>query len=315
MKFYPMWPVLVVGLACLGAALISFRAKRLARRDLWRRLGLAVLVLLLGVRPMLGGQTAKAQAAELDIVLLVDRSTSMAAEDYDGKKQRIEGTKADVRAITEQFAGARFSLVSFASEGRVELPFTTDTNAVASAADTLGYVPSFRGKGSSIDAGLAVAKAQLENAQKADSARGRVLIYLGDGEQTSENEPGSFADIKPLLTGGMVLGYGTEAGGRMKSDPDYDWYVVYQGRDALSKIDESNLRRIAEQIGGRYEHRTKPGDLVIDVDVPEGKAEDRPGRQTGADIAWPLGLMAAGLVLWELWESVGALALARKELS
>ena len=56
--------------------------------------------------------------------------------------------------------------------------------------------------------------------QQADARtpeRGRVVFYLGDGEQTAADPPTPFDIDKRLINGGAVLGYGTTEGGRMKA--------------------------------------------------------------------------------------------------
>jgi Ca-activated chloride channel family protein len=188
----------------------------------------------------------------------------------DGGKQRIEGVQDDVKQIAKELAGARFSLITFNNTTSVELPLTNDTTALSSAVDTTAIQMIMYGTGSSIDAPVQRTQTELERIAKKTPGRGRVVFYFGDGEQTASGAPGSFAALQPLIGGGAVLGYGTESGGRM-----YD--VLYDGTrqvikdystntypvpEALSKIDENNLRTVASQMGVAYYHRTAPGDIT-----------------------------------------------------
>ena len=89
-----------------------------------------------------------------------------------------------------------------------------------------------------------------------------MVFYFGDGEQTVDTEPESFDSSAKYTDAGGVFGYGTAEGGPMRittgdvSDTGGSAYIQYQGADALSVIDESNLETIADQLGVDYQHRT-----------------------------------------------------------
>ena len=90
------------------------------------------------------------------------------------------------------------------------------------------------------------------------------MFYLGDGEQTTDLPPQSFAALAAYLDGGAVLGYGTSEGGPMpeffpptdlhqfgeeEPEPDPEAETSYiqdpAGGDAISRIDEAALQTIA----------------------------------------------------------------------
>lgn len=253
----------------VGWQLLRSSTKQL-RRQWLRRACIVLLAIVISVRPSLPGASSNSGNALLDVFFVVDTTVSMSAEDYDGGKQRIEGVQDDVKQIAKELAGARFSLITFNNTTSVELPLTNDTTALSSAVDTTAIQMIMYGTGSSIDAPVQRTQTELERIAKKTPGRGRVVFYFGDGEQTASGAPGSFAALQPLIGGGAVLGYGTESGGRM-----YD--VLYDGTrqvikdystntypvpEALSKIDENNLRTVASQMGAAYYHRTAPGDIT-----------------------------------------------------
>lgn len=88
-----------------------------------------------------------------------------------------------------------------------------------------------------------------------------MVFYFGDGEQTVDTAPESFSASEKYTDSGAVFGYGTAEGGPMRittggvSDQG-GGYIQYQGADALSVIDESNLETIADQLGVTYATRT-----------------------------------------------------------
>ncbi len=314
MSVAPYWPALVVAGAALGWLLL--RVVRGARdRATLRRLGAMVLVLVMALRPAFGTTKVEAQVSDLDVVLLVDRTLSMAAEDYDGTKTRMTGVKADITRLTSTYAGARFAVMTFTHQAYLEVAFTTDTAAVQSFIDVIRPVEQYYGAGSRIDVAREAAIELVERAATQQPDRRRVVIYLGDGEQTSSEPVKSFAELKPYLSGAMVLGYGTEQGGKMRPRAGSTSYVYdYKAHaDALSKLDEGNLKAIAEQLGGTYERRTSPGQALT-VNVREGS---RGGQVAGPmtarnDVTWALALLLLGPVLWELWETATSARATRR---
>ncbi|NNG20063.1 VWA domain-containing protein [Naumannella sp. ID2617S] len=314
MSVHPIWPVLLVGLVGTGWAL--WRLRRTRDRAGWRRLGLAVLVLLIGVRPVVGSAAGDAAASTADVVIVIDRTTSMGALDHADGKPRMDGVRSDVRAVVKRFPGARFALVTFDSGARVEMPLSSDAGAVVTLADTIIVQNYTYSAGSSISRPVELLTGMLAQAQKAAPERQRYVVYLGDGEQTSDETPGSFAELKPFLAGGVVLGYGTVAGGRMPTGYGRDNFVYDPAGhgDALSKIDEGNLRTIADQLGVGYQHRT--GDTsALQLNPKRTALGLGDGRvHSGVETYWVFALGLLGLALWELWRSATAYARLREEL-
>jgi len=95
-----------------------------------------------------------------------------------------------------------------------------------------------------------------------------MVFYFGDGEQTVDAEPESFSASEKYTDSGAVFGYGTAEGGPMRittgglTDDGTD-YIQYEGSDALSVIDETNLEAIADELGVEYEHRTADAAPVL----------------------------------------------------
>ena len=70
--------------------------------------------------------------SNVEIYLVVDRTGSMAAEDYDGTSPRLDGVRSDIAAIRDAFPDARYSIIALDSTGARELPLTSDVDAVDS---------------------------------------------------------------------------------------------------------------------------------------------------------------------------------------
>ena len=321
----PLW--LLVPLA---AVLVAFACWRLVVSPGWRvRLAWAmrvVSVLLLAVvvaQPVIPAKPAEQGVSEggLEVYIAVDTTSSMAAEDWAGDRPRLDGVKADIRSIATTLQGASFSLVTFDGAVTQRVPLTTDATALVSAGDVLTQEITAYSRGSSVDEAVPVLADLLGEAAAENPRQRRVLFYLGDGEQTSGLTPGSFESLAPLLAGGAVLGYGTAEGGRMRvfdggfTDPSapavyIQDYASGEPVDAVSRIDEPQLARIATELGVAYTHRSADSSIdpvlsafdVGDVSTTEG------ARGVRTELYWipaiPLGLLA----LVEIVLLAGALA-------
>jgi len=275
-----------------------------------------LLVLACGVlllRPGIPGGHVRTLASATDVVIAIDTTASMVAEDWDAKsgsasaapETRMTGVREDVRRIAEAYPGARFALLTFDANAVLRLPLTTDTGALVSAVDVLQPEVTRQSKGSSIGIANQLLAQTLQSAQKASPDRARMVFYLGDGEQTVSTAPESFHSAKKLLSSGAVLGYGTTQGGPMRETTGafggVGGYIQYQGSDALSRIDEKNLQTIAGELGVTYEHRTGAEKAALPPAPASTTAyrENDPLTQP-ADLSWIAALVVVLLLCVEI---------------
>ena len=309
MSWHPLlpWPLVVL----LGLLLVGFTAWRVVAETHHRlrwglRLATAVAMVLTLLGPAVDGAIARQAASDVNVYFVVDTTTSAMARDHDGDRTRIEGYREDMAKIQEEMPGARFSIITFDYAARVVMPLTTDTNALKTAAENLRAENSLYSGGSSITAAQERLRLTLEGAKERQPERSRIVFYLGDGEQTSSQDPTPF-DLPDLVDGGAVLGYGTEQGGRMAStdadgEPGED-IKDSQGNPGVSKIDEDRLEEIAEQLGVPYTHR-EGGDIgpaLTDADPGEAVDGEGAGIETYTSLVWVLALIMSGLLLADLF--------------
>ncbi|WP_298038195.1 VWA domain-containing protein [uncultured Microbacterium sp.] len=211
------------------------------------------------LRPGIPGGTSQTLATDTDIIIVLDTTASIAAEDWNGSEQRLEGVRADVQSIVEEYPGARFSLITFDASAQQRLPLTTDTTALISAVEIVRPEVTVQSKGSSISIASTMLQDVLSAAAESAPDRSRMVFYLGDGEQTISDEPDSFSGSAAYVDGGAVFGYGTSDGGPMRiTTGSFDAadggveYIEYQGQQALSVVDDANLQAIGADLGIPY---------------------------------------------------------------
>lgn len=103
----------------------------------------------MGAGPSIPGQALEVSSA-LEVYLVIDRTGSMAAEDWDGTKPRIDGVRNDVALIMNTLAGSRFSILTWDSSVHTDMPLTSDASAVASYMDSFNRELSASSQGSSL---------------------------------------------------------------------------------------------------------------------------------------------------------------------
>ena len=329
MTLSPMLPLALlipIGLILLGFVIwqiLRHRGTPLAL-DWVARLALVALVLLLSIRPaMAGSDPGSTSEGGLEVYFVVDTTSSMAAEDYD-TAPRLDGVKADIGGIARSLSGAEFSLITFDSSAVQRMPLSGDVTALRSAVTSITQEVTAYSSGSSIDEPIELVTRILTEAGEDNPDRPRIIYYFGDGEQTADAEPESFDSLAPLVTGGAVLGYGTDEGGRMLTFDGYNdeqsapgYIIDYSASpptDAISRIDETRLGTIADQLGVDYLHRT-PGaplePLVAGIDVVAPSLDSEPAG-AAIELYWWVAIPIALLLIRELLGTATALSELRQ---
>ena len=335
MRFDPLlpgsWP-LVIAVALVMAALLWWSARWAfssladpgARASWWRRACLALVVVLILAGPA-AAVTESSPVSNVEIYLVVDRTVSMAAEDWAGGPDagggtRLDGVKSDLTAIRDAWPQARFCILALDSSAARELPLTSDLAAVTSWIGSLQQEITQRSQGSSLDRMLPLLVKVLTRAKEKNPEDARLVYILSDGEATDDGQGAAessaagatWAKAGQLTDGGAVLGYGTTSGGMMRSfdgssTPGSGKYILDPdtGKPAVSVPDTRALASVAEALGVPYFQRTGGSD-----DVPTGDftrqdvnavlTDGREKKNRVRYLTWPLGIAASALAIWEL---------------
>ena len=335
MRFEPLlpgsWP-LVIAVALVMAALLWWSARWAfssladpgARASWWRRACLALVMVLILAGPA-AAVTESTQVSNVEIYLVVDRTGSMAAEDWAGGPDagggtRLDGVKSDLTAIRDAWPQARFCILALDSSAARELPLTSDLAAVTSWIGSLQQEITQRSQGSSLDRMLPLLVKVLTRAKEKNPEDARLVYILSDGEATDDGQGAAessaagatWAEAGELTDGGAVLGYGTTSGGMMRSfdgssTPGSGKYILDPdtGKPAVSVPDTRALASIAEALGVPYFQRTggsddAPASDFTSQDVNAVLTDGREKKNRIRYLTWPLGVAASALAIWEL---------------
>ncbi len=273
----PIIPIWLMGIICV----IFLVLRRKGTFNYIRQVIIVVLIFVINLRIMVPGGKVITVAPDIDILFVCDNTISMLAEDYNGNERRIDAVKKDCKYIMEQFPGASFSVVTFGRSVEFKVPYTVDTFIVEQTIENLNGESAKYAKGSSLNMVLS----QLEYFLDRGRDTYQLVFFISDGEITANRETlKTYDNLKGYADDGAVLGYGTSEGGYMQtvdasgdnSEPEYLYYLDdnFDKVKALSKIDEENLKSIADDLGVDYLHMTKHTDIREKVELIKGDMGD-----------------------------------------
>ncbi len=260
MKIQPIFPValmLLIFVILLGVTVVIINRNPIQIKEKILasvRLGIIyVLVLCIGLRPVTVDENYEFSAKNLDVLFIVDTTISMWAEDYNGKNKRMDGVIEDTKYIINELAGCNFALVTFDDNAHVLAPFTQDLQYIETLFETFTIPDSYVATGSDLSLPYKDIESLLLSSSHKEN-RKTIVFYISDGEITNGSKLSSYAELAQYVDGGAVFGYGTEEGGKMKES---SWGYLYDydtHQDAVSKMDEANLKQIAEDLGISYQN-------------------------------------------------------------
>src|SRR5690554_1949465 len=211
----------------------------------------ALLIVALA-RPQETLTTVERNAEGIDIVLVIDLSTSMLAEDL--KPNRFEAVREVAKSFVDKRVSDRIGLVAFAFKSFTVVPPTLDYKLLKDLIDELkmGVVED----GTAIGMGIATAINRLKDSE----AKSKVIILLTDGvNNAGEIDPVTAADL--AVTYGIKI-YTIGAGTRGTAPyPIQDPIFGRRYQNIQVNIDEEMLSRVADLTGGQYFRATDSDQL------------------------------------------------------
>jgi Ca-activated chloride channel family protein len=258
-------------------------------------LGLVTAALALA-RPQQGSLRENVTTRGVDIVVALDVSGSMAAEDFQ-PRNRLEVAKEVVSEFVKRRTSDRVGLIIFAGRSLTKSPPTTDTGVLLRQLDDvrLGVLPD----GTAIGSGLATALTRLRRSE----AKSKVIVLVTDGANNAgEIDPATAADMARAMDV-RVYTIGVGRGGKVPmpvrvKDP---FTGQEEERTVMTEvqIDEGLLKRIAERTNGEFFRATDSQSLrrIFDtIDRLEKSEIHLHAYRRYRDLFPPILLLAAALL-------------------
>jgi Ca-activated chloride channel family protein len=218
-------------------------------RILLRMRWLALMLFLIALaRPQLGEGQAKLRASGIDIVVALDLSGSMAAEDFELKGDpvnRLVIAKDVLEKFVRKRESDRIGLVAFAGRAYIATPLTLDHDFLLQNLDrlTLGTLEDGTAIGSAISAAV--------NRLRDIEAKSKIVVLMTDGQNNAGKVPPITAAEAAQALGIRIytIGVGTRGIARV---PYQNAFGQKAYMDQQVDIDEEMLTKVADMTGGKY---------------------------------------------------------------
>jgi Ca-activated chloride channel family protein len=248
-------PAIVHSRGALLARVAHSGAARLARVPGWLRGAVLAALIIALAGPRTGASMVNVDAEGIAIVLVVDVSSSMLAEDF-APRNRLAVAKEKVASFVRGRRYDRIGLVSFAGEALTQVPITIDYPVIYQALEQLQAGTQQLEDGTAIGTAIATAANRLRRVP----GESKVLILMTDGENNR-------GEIDPITAAQAAAAYGMKI------------YTIGVGSEGLAPIpiatgpfglqyatlpvhiDEELLREMAQLTGGRYFRATNEAAL------------------------------------------------------
>jgi Ca-activated chloride channel family protein len=263
--FY-LWLLLLIPVILIGYALLRrSRRKRVRRfgdetlvrqlmpswsgsKGWWRTVlfCLGFFCFIIGLaRPLLGAKLVERETKGAEIMICLDVSNSMLAQDY--SPDRLSRAKLAISRIVDRLQGDRIGLIIFAGSSFVQLPITTDYVSAKMFLNSID-TQSVPVQGTAIGDAIVTAAKGFS----AQSEKSRAIIVITDGENHEDDAVEAAKQVASTGIRIFTVGVGSLQGqpipkdGELMKDKD--------GNIVVTRLDEETLKRIASVGNGAYVH-------------------------------------------------------------
>lgn len=233
------------------------------------------LLIMAAVNPMLGSKLQEARQEGVDIIIALDVSRSMLAEDI--QPNRLERAKMAVSRLVDQLEQDRVGLIIFAGHAIYQVPLTSDKHALRMILRTVNH-NSVQRQGTAIGSAIERAGVAFRNEQ----GKSKFLIIISDGENHMD---------KPLESAGLAqsegivihtIGLGSPEGAPVplyRNDQLSGFLRDKNDNTVISRYDRATLEQIAQATGGLFRHGAG-ADIGLNAILEEIRAAEQETFET-----------------------------------
>ncbi len=333
MPIYIIAPIIILALCLLVACLVK---KKWRKTKNFRRIAMMLLISLVLLRPVFLGGLAEKKTNNLNIFFVVDATNSMNTRDVENR-ERYKKVDSDIQEIARHFIGAKYSIIIEDSIIYTALPLTTNLDALNSTSVVVKPKSETTSTGSNLSELISHAGKRVSEQKKYRKNRVNIVFFMGDGENNTGDAIRIESSFKNSVSSGAVLGYGSVDGGIIPSveqlgkqsfsspnstcigyignNPSVEKKTTSDNRSCVvSKINETNLKKIATGLGINYYHRESgdvPDALYDSIDEEITYTDLNEDATSYIDTYWVLGMGIVILMLWEFYEILNNILLER----
>lgn len=237
------------------------------RKRQWKQF-LQTLVFVFAVlslaRPQMGESEQKIKSEGIEVLLLVDVSESMMADDV--KPNRLEQAKIELSRLVDLAPGNKYALVAFAGSAALLCPLTNDPGAVKMYLESL-TTDSVSSQGTNFESALEEADQAFKRggvSEDESSKATRVILVASDGE---DQEQGALEKAQKLGEEGTriyTIAYGTEKGASIPVRDGMGYQKGYKkdrsGQTIITSVKGDFLKQLAESGKGSFYFAVFGGD-------------------------------------------------------
>jgi len=238
----------------------------------------SVLFVILGLaNPQIGTKMEEVKREGVDIMIALDVSNSMKAEDL--KPNRLENAKQEISRMIDKLQNDRIGLIVFGGDSYLQLPLTTDYSAARLILSTIDVdvVPV---PGTAIGSAIRLAMKSFAEGEK----KHKVIVLITDGEN---HEDDAIAAAKDAAGEGAVIhaiGMGSPEGTPIpvyQNNVQVGFRKDAEGSTVVTKLDELGLQQIADAGDGRY---LRASNQQNDLDVMLKEIQSMEKKEFGAKV-------------------------------
>lgn len=210
-------------------------------------IGYALLVIGIA-NPQTGSKLVEGERKGIDIMIALDVSNSMLAEDI--QPNRLERAKQSISKLIDKLGNDRIGIIVFAGNAYMQLPITTDYSAAKMFLETINtrIVPT---QGTAIGEAIDMAIGSFDN-----ETHSRAIIIITDGENHEDEPMKSANNASDQGIYVYTIGMGLPEGAPIPEFNEYNRRIGYkkdrQGSTVVTKLNESMLQQIASAGNGVY---------------------------------------------------------------
>lgn len=210
--------------------------------------------------PSIGTEVREVRREQLDLMVALDLSLSMQAEDV--RPNRLEKAKFEINRIVDALRNDRIGLVVFTGQALLQCPLTRDYNAFRMYLDiadpdlmpstTTDFAPLFRQVARSFTSAAATG-----TNNRAQEAPARLLVVFSDGEDHFDRYDDALQELVDMGVHIYTVGIGTEQGGYIpirdaQTGAFYDYHRDFRRQIVTTRLEPQTLQAIAAASGGEY---------------------------------------------------------------